>query len=91
MPSWSLMLTNISKSVPWVSLIHSTSTLHVTFLRATKAIKQLLLEPPNDKPTSKGHVYASPLCSCGMLLISGNSNNSNVFRINTYKYLHSPS
>lgn len=91
MHSWCLMLTNIIKSVLCLSLFHSTSTLHITFIGATKAIKQLLLEPPNDKPTSKWHVYASPFCSRGMLLISVNSNNSKVFRINTYKYLHSPS
>lgn len=91
MHSWSLMLTNISKSVLCMSLFHLTSTLHITFIRATKAIKQLLLEPPNDKPTSNWHVYVSPFSSPGMFLISVNSNNSNVFRINMYKYLHSPS
>lgn len=91
MHSWSLMLTNISKSVLCVSFFHSTSPLHITFIGATEAIKQLLLEPPSDKLTSQWHVYASPLCSPGMFLISVNSNNSNAFRINTRKYLCSPS
>lgn len=51
-PSWSLMLSNISKSVLCMSLFYSTSTLHMTFIRATEAMKQLLLEPPHDKSTT---------------------------------------
>lgn len=89
--SRSLMLTNISKSVLCVSLFYVTSILHVTFIRATETKTQLLLEPPNDKSTTWWHVYTSPLCSHRTLLTPVSSNKCDVFRINMYKYLHSPS
>jgi len=50
--SWSLMSTNISKSVLCMSLFYSTLTFHITFIRATEAKKLVLLEVPNDKSTT---------------------------------------